>query len=261
MKLLNKLERKFGKIAIPNLMTYIIFGNLIAFILGLYNQKIISQLMLYPEKILNGEIWRIFTFIFIPPDMSPIFIIFALLLYYTIGTSLEHEWGTFKFNIYYLIGCIGIIIASFIFNMPMGNGYLNLSLFLAFARLFPDFTILIFFVLPVKIKYLAWIDWAVFIFTIIFIPGLRIVAIVSLINYFIFFGKDIVTNRKHARSSYKRKQKYNTKLKDSKNYFHKCEVCGRTEKDDENLEFRYCSKCNGEHEYCMDHLFTHEHIK
>lgn len=262
MKLLYRLERKFGKFAIKDLMRYIIFANALVYILEMVMPGFSYNLMFDLPSILQGQVWRVFTFVFIPPDANLIFIILALYVNYLIGSSLEHEWGTFKFNIYYLLGVIGIIIGASITNLSMNNYYLNLSLFFAFAKLFPDMEFLLFFVLPVKVKYLGWISWGFFIFSVLFGPiPIKIAAITAIINYFIFFGKDIVTGRKHARSSHVRKKNFQSKVRVLREHLHKCEICGRTEQDDPDLEFRYCSKCDGQHEYCMEHLFTHTHVK
>jgi hypothetical protein len=262
MNFLNKLERRFGKFAIKNLMLYIVIANAIVYVFASADPSIVFKFYLIPSFVMKGEVWRLITFVMIPPPTSIIFIFFVLYFYYMIGVTLEHEWGSFKFNLYYFIGMIGTIIASFVTGEIMFGYYINLSLFFAFARLFPDFELLIFFVLPVKIKYLSWISWAFIVIRIVFdpFPG-KIAAIVAVINFFIFFGKEIVVNRKQTTKSYYRKREYTAKINPKKDHFHKCEVCGRTEEDDSNLEFRYCSKCDGFHEYCSDHLFNHEHIK
>lgn len=262
MKLMYRLERKFEKYAIKNLMKYIIFANAMVYLLDLVMPGFSTNLMFDLGSILQGQVWRIFTFVFIPPDASMIFIILALYVNYLIGNSLEHEWGAFKFNLYYLLGVLGIIIGASITNLSMNNYYLNLSLFFAFARLFPDMEFLLFFVLPVKVKYLGWISWIFFGFSVIFgTLSMKIAAIMAIINYFIFFGKDIVKGRKHASKSYSRKKAFQSNIRVVKEHMHRCEICGRTDQDDPDLEFRYCSKCDGQHEYCMEHLFTHTHIK
>lgn len=262
MKLLYRLERKFGKFAIKNLMNYIIFANALVYVLDYLMPGFSYNLLFDLPSILHGQIWRIFTFVFIPPDASLFFIILALYVSYLIGNSLEHEWGTFKFNLYYLLGVLGIIIGSSVTNYSMSNYYLNLSLFFAFAKLFPLEEFLIFFIFPVKVKYLGWISWIFFILTLIFAPLLlKITAILAIINYFIFFGKDIVMGRKHASSNYSRKKTFRANARVDKEHLHRCEICGRTDQDDADLEFRYCSKCEGQHEYCMEHLFGHTHIK
>lgn len=267
MKLLDILEKKFGKFAIRNFMLYIIGTNVFVFLLQMFYPIAYDLFSLNPYRILEGEVWRLLTFIFIPPTSSLLFLFFVLYFYYMIGNTLEREWGSFKFNVYYLIGVIGTIVSAFITGQIMyGSIYLNLSLFLAFARLYPEFRVLIFFIIPVKMKWIAWLNWGFFAFTIIFNGwAVKIAAIVALINYFIFFGKDILTNRKRSANAYYRKKQYQSKMNvksttTNKESYHKCTVCGKTEQDDETLEFRICSKCDGHYEYCMDHLKNHEHI-
>lgn len=262
MKLLNKLDRKIGKYAIRNLMLYIVISNAIVFVFTQVNPIYLSKFILDPRLVMKGEVWRLITFIMIPPTDSPIFVFLILYFYYMVGGTLEHQWGSFKFNAYYFIGMLGTIIAAFILGEPMIGAYINLSLFFAFATLYPDFQVLIFFIIPVKIKYLAYLSWAGVAITIYSAPlNSKIAVIVAIINYLLFFGRDIIKNRKRATKAFYRKKQYTSKMNVAKDNFHKCEVCGRTEEDDGNLEFRYCSKCDGYHEYCSDHLFNHEHIK
>lgn len=264
MKFLNKLERKLGRFAIANLMLYIIVLNLATFFMIRVAPQTRYLLSLSPYLIRQGEYWRLISFIAYPPNTSVIFLAFALYLSYLIGMSLENEWGSFRFNIFYLLGIIGTIACAFIANTTiMSAYYLNLSLFLAFARLYPNFELRIFFLIPVKVKWLAWISWGFFALQ-LFLGPLAVKAAITaaLINYFIFFGKDIITNTKSTAVGSYRKQAYKSKFRGlEKDYHHKCTVCGRTELDDKDLEFRYCSKCDGHHEYCMDHLHDHEHIK
>lgn len=262
MKWLNKLERSLGRYAIRDLMKYIVILNAIAFALiyldptGLFY----SKLVLNPNLVLKGEVWRLVTFIFIPPSFSLLWVFFTLYFYYNIGLALEHEWGTFRFNMYYLLGMLGTVIISMIFGFVGTPLYINLSLFLAFARLYPNYEILIFYVIPVKVKYLAWLDWIYIIFTILSgsIPS-KLIAIVSIINYFIFFGTDILSRAKHNNQVHQRRQSFRRELPKEMTY-HRCTVCGKTEKDDPKLEFRYCNECEGDYEYCMEHVRNHEHI-
>ena len=218
--------------------------------------------MLYPARVLKGEVWRIFTFAFIPEDTSIIFILFSLYINYFLGTSLERAWGAFKFNVYYFAGFIGIIIGAFATGIPMDNYYLNLSLFFAFAKMFPDFELMIFFVLPVKVKYLAWISWGFFLLSFIGgTMGTKISILLAVANYFLFFGKSIVSHRKSTAQATVRRRAYRVEHAPEKGHRHECTVCHRTDETNHELEFRICSKCEGKHEYCMDHLFGHEHIK
>lgn len=194
MKWMNKLERKYRKYAIKNLIFYIIAINALVFILDLVAPAGISLdlLVLHPRLVLQGELWRLVTYLFIPPTTSPIWIIFILYFYYIVGSGLEQAWGAFKFNLYYLIGMAGTTAAAFITGIGDTGVYLNLSLFLAFAFLYPDFQVLLFFILPVKVKYLAWLNWALLAGTVI-LAGLphKIAAAAAVVNYFIFFGPDL----------------------------------------------------------------------
>ena len=290
MNWISKWERKFGKYAISNLMFYIIILYAIGFVLdivapGFYNQ----YLALNAHAILNGEIWRLVTFIIQPPSTNIFFVIFTLYLYYMIGTELEYAWGIFRFNLYFLTGVLFHIIAAmlmyFLFHvsLPVGTYYLNMSLFFAYAALYPNQHFLLFGILQIKVKYLAWVDAVIFAYTILqaFLPAYgghpifgfyyqanALEAFVSLLNFLIFFFMSRKM-RRFAPSELKRKRAYRKGVDEGRRQQmqygngakHRCAVCGRTELDDERLEFRYCSKCNGNYEYCQDHLFTHEHVK
>jgi membrane associated rhomboid family serine protease len=262
MRWLDKLERKYGKYAIKGLMTYIVGISGFVFLLSTLDTTgtYIQKLMLIPDLVMRGQIWRLITYIFIPPAASMIFIIFALYFYYMIGSALEHEWGSFRFNLYYFIGMIGTTAAAFITGGAATSTYLNLSLFLAFAKLYPDYEILLFFFVPVKMKYMAWFNWAFIGYTVLFVPSisLKVAAVVSLLNYFVFFGKDALKRSKRTRMAYNNRKRFQENIP-VKTHFHRCEICGITEIENPNMEFRYCSTCKGLHEYCMDHLRNHEH--
>lgn len=261
MALLNKLERKFGRYAIRQLMVYIIGINLLVFFLSYAypESNAISKLSLDPYLIMKGEVWRLLTYIFIPPSTSILWIFFLLYFYYIVGIGLEHEWGSFRFNIYYFTGMIGTAIAAFIIAQGATALYLNLSLFLAFAYIYPNFEVLLFFAVPVKIKYLAWLSWFFLLFTVLTAPlSNKVAALISVLNYFLFFGGDII----HATAAYQRRKHFaSLSTLPGKTTFHKCAICGMTEEDDIKMEFRYCSQCEGDHEYCMPHLKKHEHVK
>ncbi|MDD3140239.1 MAG: hypothetical protein PHX08_14855 [Lachnospiraceae bacterium] len=290
MNWITKLERKFGKYAIHNLMYYIIILQGIGFAMTLVAPNFYNQyLSLDASAILQGQVWRVFTFLIQPPSTSLLFIIFALYLYYMIGQSLEASWGAFRFNLYFFAGVLFHILAAILtyiitgLSLPLGTVYLNLSLFFAFAALYPDVQFLLFFIIPVKVKYLAWFNGAFFGFTILqgILPsytkseyGLSyqanaIAAFVSILNFAIFYlssrnmkpysPKEIRRKNKFKRETTKAKTPYTTSYGNGAK--HRCVICGRTEIDDPHLEFRYCSKCKGNHEYCQDHLFTHEHVK
>lgn len=259
MNWLDKMERKYGRYAIKNLALYIVAMQIIGFSLIFLDIFSYGEMALSPFHITDyKEYYRLFTFLLVPATRSIIFFAFVMYFYYLIGSSLEANWGTLKFNLYYLIGILGTIAGAFIANTEVDTWYINLSLFLAFATLFPNFEVRLYFLLPIKIKYLAYLNVGFFIFELITGSNKsRVAIVVIMLNYLLFFGKRVITKKK----AHTRKKQYKKKLQVKKDYFHKCTVCGKTEKDDENLEFRYCSKCNGTYEYCSNHLFTHEHKK
>jgi hypothetical protein len=219
-----------------------------------------GKLALVPHLILQGEVWRLITWIFVPPSASILWIFFILYFYYMVGIGLEQEWGSFRFNIYYFTGMAATTIAAFIVGQGATALYLNLSLFLAFAYIYPNYEVLLFFVVPVKVKYLAWLNWFFIAFTILTAPlPAKVAALVSVVNYFLFFGSDIITGMKYRRSAYERRRRFSTSPERAA--IHRCSVCGKTEEDDPAMDFRYCSTCEGSYEYCMDHLKTHDHAK
>lgn len=287
LKFFNKLERKYGKYAINNLMYYIIVLYVMGWIIQMFAPGLYySMLALDVEKIVeNFQIWRLFTFIIMPPNSSMIFMVFALYLYYMLGNSLERVWGAFKFNAYFFMGVIFHIIAAFLiyficdYNIGLyfSTYYINLSLFLAFACIYPNMELYLFFVIPIKIKWLGIFDAVYFIYTVAtyITIGMNtsgaystgayataISAILSMLNFIVFFF--MTRNyKKISPKEIKRKQTYRREVNANRsaNLVHKCDICGRTNVTNPELTFRYCSKCTGNHEYCNDHLFTHEHVK
>lgn len=219
MNWINKLERKFGKYAIPNLMYYIIGITAAVFLIqNILRIPLSYYLAFIPNLIMEGQIWRVITFIFIPPASSIFFMFFVLYFYYMVGSTLENEWGTFRFNLYYLLGMIGTIISAVITGYGT-SVYLNLSLFLGFAYLFPNVEILLFFILPVKIKWLAYLNWAYFIYTLIFGGiGAKVAVVASLINFFIFFGKDFIDYIKFQRKYGSTRKNFKREMRKYKRY-------------------------------------------
>lgn len=286
MKWLNQLERKYSKYAIPNLIQYIVGGMALVFVFGLIYPEVYTSLYFSPTLVMQGQIWRVLTFLFLPRTDSPFWILFSLLFTFFIGKTLEQAWGTFKFNIYYLIGALGTIIAAFIVEVFLGSGsyytnyYLNMSLFLALATVIPEYEIRIYMILPVKLKYLGYIYGVILGLQllsalIIFDVATIITILVSLGNYMLFFGPGLLNKQKNHSRKQQFKQANRPQPKARPNTartkpgngkviqvaFHCCEVCGKTEVDDPELEFRYCSKCEGRHEYCTEHILNHEHMK
>lgn len=216
MKWINQLERRFSRLAIKNLMYYIVFLNAVIFLLILIDNtgSVIPLLALNPALILEGEVWRLVSYIFIPPTTSIFFAVFVLYFYYMVGTSLEREWGSFKFNLYYLIGMLGTTAAAFIAGGGTTAVYLNMSLFLAFAYIYPNFEILLFLIAPIKVKYLAWLYWFFIGYTVLTarLPH-KVAALVSLANFLLFFGEDIVKNLRRRQQVSSNRRRFKSQFK------------------------------------------------
>ena len=272
---------RFG---IPNLMRVIVIGNVAVYVLMLLTQandaNALSFLTFNLNALLHGEVWRLVTFVFVPAYSSPFALLISLYFYYWIGSTLERQWGTAKFNLYYISGALltvlGVVLASLITGNPYltaaGTGYVNLSMFFAFAFLFPDTTVLLFFILPVKMKWLAYLDGALFAFDMIKAIGAHnwagvVLPIVALLNFAVFIWPEVHYLKERAKYQNSRKtvqfrqaQQQQAKQAQQQGYRHKCAVCGRTDTDYPDLQFRYCSKCVGYHCFCQDHIFNHVHF-
>ena len=270
---------------IPNLMLYLAIGMAVMYIFMAIDPSNLLYYALYFDRaaILQGQVWRLITYVFIPYDNNPLFLAISMYFYYYIGRTIESQWGTFRFNLFYFSGVIITDIAALLLGATATVGNLNLSLVLAFATLFPENRVLLFFIIPLKMKYLAWAYFGITIWEVIVYPfPYNLFPIFALLNYFLFFGSDILgilpdfltRGRGHAKpfGSFggfsQKKQKPNPnwagayQSKDGqKPYRHKCTVCGRTDTDYPGLEFRYCSKCNGYYCYCIDHINNHAHIQ
>lgn len=273
MKFLSdKIDRfcyKHPRFGIPNLMLAIVACNVVVYLLDMFSRGTLSPLLYFSRHyILQGQIWRLITFVMVPDSQGIFWFALTMYFYWFIGTNLEREWGAGKFTIYYGTGVLMTIICGLCTGYA-SMSYVNLSLFLAFATLFPNLQFLVFFIIPVKAKWLAWLDGALL--AINFVAALAtlrwasaILIVVSLLNYLIFFWNDLMYYVRRQRRSTSR-QAMNFKRaaqakKESKGYIHKCAVCGRTDTDYPDLEFRYCSKCVGYYCYCMDHINNHVHI-
>lgn len=215
---LDKLNQKFGRYGIRNLMTFIVGGMAIVYLMELLiypmtGFSLSSVLAFNRSAVLHGQIWRLITFIFIPPDSSILFILFSLYFYWLIGNALENQWGAFRFNIYYLCGMLCTVIAGMITGYAT-NSYLNLSLFLAFALMYPDYQVMVFFVLPVKMKYLALLDVAglAVMFVVDSWAG-RIALLVSLGNVILFFRRDFIDGIQNAKRRYEWRKNINNNLR------------------------------------------------
>ena len=276
MHFLNKMERKFGRFAIQGLMKYIILFYVAGYLIQFLAPQAYSFLTLEPFMIFHyGQVWRLVSWVLIPPPTGNIiFMLIMVVLYYQLGTALENTWGAFRFNVYIFGGMIFTVLGALLLfviygvNTPVSMGssfstyYINMTIFLAFAMCYPDMRIMLWFIIPIKMKWMAGFYVALIIYSMIISSwGGRVAIIASILNFLIFF----FSTRNYRSVSPKevhRKRTYHRQVQQPKGVTrHKCAICGRTELDDPNLEFRFCSKCNGNYEYCQDHLFTHEHVK
>ncbi len=286
---MKELRRKFDRFlynnrdkGIPNLMLLIAVGTLVSYFVILADQSgmFLNAISFSREKILHGQLWRLFTYIFVPQNTG-IFLFLFLFAYYSIGRMVERAWGTLKFNLFYLSGVLIMDVAALILNTTATPFYLNLSLFLALATLYPDSQVLLMYIIPLKMKYLAW---AYLLLLLVEVVQLNFFPLFAMLNYFLFFGRDCIhvlpdswQDKLRGRSSYRSRpnanwaksyQKRRTgtshtgpRVVDAPQYRHKCAVCGRTDVSNPELEFRYCSKCSGYYCYCQDHINNHAHIR
>lgn len=290
---MNWFEKKFGKYAISNISLMLILCYAVGYVLQLISPAFLNFLTLDPYAILHGQVWRVVTWILVPPDSLDLFTILMLYFYYSVGTSLERYWGTYRYNVYLFMGMFMTVLASFavmgVSYLMFGGAlaapetaqalfamcsklfstyYINMSILLAFAATFPDVQVLLMFIIPVKMKWLGIVYGGLLVLQLVNGTGhpmadlfYRSAIGVSLINFAIFYFKS--RNKIHMTpKQMKRRQQFKQEVKQSTRIVkHKCAICGRTDEDDDTLEFRFCSKCEGNYEYCQDHLFTHEHVK
>lgn len=252
MSWMDKLERRFGFIAIPGLIRIVVGFSALVFLLVWLDPEYIAVLDLDPVRIRHGEIWRLFTYIFVPQTLSPLWILFVLWFLWWIGEGLERAFGAFRLTLYFLIGMIGTTVAAFFFGSYFANSMLIASLFYAFARFYPDEVMYVLFILPLKMKWVAW-AMALFLFIGLFLGSnaYRMAVVAALSNYLIFFGPEIIHEARHRRDVTSRRHRYESSARDESEPLHKCATCGATEATDASLEFRVAR--NGE-EYCLAHL-------
>lgn len=278
MKYLNNLIDRFcyshPRFGIPNLVYYLIGGSCIVYLLDLltYSRVAVSSLLSFDRALIfQGQVWRLVTFLFTTWGQNPLLFLLAMYFLWFIGTSLEREWGTAKFTCYYGLGVLLTLVLGLITGSA-STSYIDLTLFLAYATLYPDAQFLIFFIIPVKAKWLAWIDGVMLglsFFTSVFTLDLggALMVVASVFNYLLFFWPELMYHVKRLRGQarYSRQsnvvnfKKASRDLK-RRDYVHKCTVCGKTDAEFPDLEFRYCSRCAGYHCYCMEHINNHVHI-
>ena len=266
---------------VPNLMKYIVIGNVMVYFLDLFSRGYASWMLSFSSPlILQGQVWRVLSFVFVPvatggatPLGRALFFAMTTLFYYYLGNALERQWGTTRFTVFYGLGVLLNIIMGFVMG-GTSMYYINMTMFFAFATLYPEMQVLLFGILPLKVKWLAWLDAAMFAFDIFFSIFSRqwitaVLPLVALLNYFIFFWDDLMTvvRRTSQRAAYRANpqtinfKKAQKQVQERRGYLHKCAVCGITDADDPDMEFRYCSKCNGYYCYCMKHINDHVHVE
>jgi hypothetical protein len=275
MKKIDLFCYRHPRFGIRNLMLYIVIGNALIWLLSMMDttNTLSSLLMFSPASIAHGEIWRLVTFMFIPNDYSFLALI-MFYFYYFIGNTLEAHWGTAKFNIYFFTGIVLTIIYGFIIYFATGKDinvnaqYIYLSMFFSFATIFPDTEVLFMFIIPMKMKWLAYIDAAFFVFGIVTASfPVNLLPVVAVLNYLIFCGDWLFDLLRPSRVkqraktiNYKQAARRVNRQQNSAPYTRKCAVCGRTDAEYPDLEFRYCSQCVGYHCFCQDHINNHVHF-
>ncbi len=278
-KLRNKFERfcfKNRHIGIPNLMLFVSIGAAIVYLMSMFGMEDLANLLCFNRKlILQGQVWRLISYVFVYDAGNIIFTIISLLCYFSLGRAIENAWGTFRFNLFYFTGMILMDVFCMLFGGQANVLYLNMSLFLSYATLYPDARFMLFFFIPVKAWIFALIDLALTLQQVILLAlagyfPLCLLPLVAIANYFLFFGKDVVNVLPPA---WRRRRKKEPKIIDAEPvrksapkqektpYTHRCVVCGRTDVSHPNLEFRYCSRCKGYFCYCEDHISNHNHIE
>ncbi len=258
MSFLGRLERMLGRFAIPNLALYLIGGQVIFFTLSLLAQFSILRIVYVPALVLEGEVWRLISFVFVPPVSGQLSMVGAVFLaiswyfFYMVSQALENYWGTFRFNLFFFIGWLLTVAVGFLTpHQITGYEFFAVSVFLAFAFLNPDFVIYVFFILPVKIKWLALLAWLAYGYA--FAVGswnARLAILAAVGNFLLFFAREIkdriTTGRRHMQQQVRR-----TKLREEANEpRHRCVVCGKTDLTHPREEFRYSDddQC-----YCSEH--------
>lgn len=268
---------------IPNLMLYVALGTAIVYLFSQMTRNPFLYNLLYFDRtlILQGQVWRLFSYALTYNTGNLLLTAVALFCYYSLGRVIESVWGTLKFNLFYLTGLLLMDIYCLIFGGNASVGYLNLSLFLAYATMYPDAHFLLFFIIPVRAWIFALFDLVIVVWDLIVAPfPYNLFSVISLANYFLFFGKDVLNVlplswRIRAKKLFGGQKKPSgpkvipfdnsgfktVKTAPQPSYTHRCTVCGRTDVSDPQLEFRYCSKCQGYYCYCEEHINNHTHIQ
>jgi hypothetical protein len=266
---------KHPRFGISNLMLYVVIGNVIIWLFSMMDTTnlLAASLQFSPQLILKGQIWRLISFAFVPTSGGVLALI-MFYFYYFIGNTLEQYWGKAKFTLFFFSGILFTVIYAFVIyfitgaDIRISASYIYLSMFFSFATLFPETQVLLFFIIPMKIKWLAYIDAAFFLYEIIVTPfPYNLIPVVAVLNYLLFCGGWLLQFLGKKRGynnpkviNYKKAAKQVNRNRNNAPYSRKCEVCGITDVDDPDMEFRYCSRCIGYHCYCSRHINDHIHF-
>jgi hypothetical protein len=255
MSLLDKLERKFARYAVPNVTQILVFTWIATFLYCITQpspETAYDSMTLDMEKVYAGEWWRMIVFVCLPPALSPLWMLFGTYLFWLFGSSLENQWGAFRYNVYLIIAAMMTYLAAFLLpGLPLTNMSIEVSVFLAFAYLFPDFTLLLFFILPVKVKWLALLRIALLVGTIISTPVFGLITAATVMtNYLLFFGGDMLRRMRGAQRRSARKIEARAMAGMA---FHTCSVCRATDKSDPELTFKYFPTIKGTECFCENH--------
>jgi len=259
MSLLDKLGKRCSRFAVPHVTIGLVVGQVFVFAVSKAKPDAVLDLTLVAEAAAAGELWRLVTFLFIPPCANPIFAFFAWYLFFLMGTAPENRWGTFRYNVYLLIAWAATVAVAFVIPaVPFTSAFIGGSVFLAFAFLHPDFELYIFFLLPVKVKWLALITWIGYVYTLIVGPwAMRLLVGASVANFLLFFGGAVFRRMRYgARRMEKRAELFGREGQP----FHTCTTCGITNLTHPTMDFRYCTECEGGLCYCSQHIRDHEHV-
>lgn len=259
--MLNRLERLFGRLAIPNISLYLVAGQVLFWSVAFLGFFDLNRITLVPVLVRSGEPWRLFTFLFQPPLFGPVWLAFAWYSFWFFGSALENYWGAFRYNLFIFIGWAMTVSVAFLFPRQLAtNGFLAVSVFLAFAFLNPEFEIRVYFILPIKAKWLGLIGWLSNAFY--FATGTwptRFAILASVANFLLFFSGEIFQRAKTGRRQMEFKSRQTAAREEDQVARHKCYTCGKTELTHPQLDFRYCSKCANDECYCSEHIGNHPH--
>lgn len=260
-RLLTRLERTFGRLAVPHLTRVVVGGTAIAFVLALARPAFLNALVLDPSAVRAGEVWRLFTYLFVPTVSSPIWIVFELMLLWTFGEALEQAWGAFRVNLFYLVGILGTTAAAWLSGDPQGSTWMNRALFLAFATLHPEYTITLFFVLPVRVKWLALVGVGLVGFQLLGAStGTILAAVVAMSNYLLFFSGHLVAllrGRRRLAVQAARRASFRPPPPPVAAVGRACAICGARQEDGADIRVCTCEACAPKRDLCLEHARAH----